>query len=405
MTTIATIEEILAGPVTQAEGESFVRGLIATAPAPIPLATLNTPGTPESAIVYALGAAEAQRSLDRQLFAQSGFRGSCSRAWLDVVAPETYGVTPRAKDFATTPLTIENTSGALYGPFIAGTLRFVNDVNNAIFTNTVTASIPIGPSTVGIDAIAIEAGIASTSSVGDISRLETPLEGVSVTNLQPAIGTDAESAESINDRIDARLGAFGVPGAGFATGATDTALESLAKNGFDNGGGVARDDGSRIVVSRSRVELDGLTGVTTLYLADDDGPLDGSDLLLVEALVQAYGEWVTLDIAVANTTAVSVTVDGTITIRGAAATDAQILAQIDVELIGASRACPIHGFPPSNGAPLRYVENAVENAGDAGKLTAFRLVDIVLSSPTGATSLAENEVLVLARGTITIVRV
>lgn len=403
--TLLTAAELLSGPVTQPEGEALIRALITTAPEIIPVEVLDTPGAPEAAIVFALGAAEAQRSADRLLWARSAFRSTASRAWLGVVALEQYGVTPGSADYATTNLNIVNSSGALYGPFTAGTLRAVNEETDAVYTNVEEVTIPILGSVIA-GFVAIEPGSASNAAIGEISRLETPLEGVTVTNAQPALGTDEESAVSLNERIDARLGTFGVPGAtGFSTGGTASAYEALARGGFDNRGGVPRADGSRITVTRTQIVLDILTGALTLYVADDDGPIATGDLTTVETLVQSYAEWIGAQVDVANSIAVPVTVSGALTIRGASATNAQILAGIDDELVASSKGCPIGGFPPSSSAPLRYVENAVESAGDAGKLTAFTLVDIALSAPVGATALAAGEVLVLARGTITITRV
>lgn len=419
MTTIADLAALLTGPATGEEGRTFVRELIATAPQPIPLVVLDTAGTHESAIVWALGDGEALRSADRLLYAASGFRSLASRPWLGIVALEIYGVPPRGADRATTNVTVTNSSGAVYGPFQIGELRLKNSTTEAIYENAEIVTLlfgvnPVlpqsGPRRATMGVRAVEAGEASTAQIGEIDELETPLEGVTVTNAQPAIGQDEESSESLNRRIDARIGTFGVDGAtGFATGGTASSFESIALNGVDNGGGVPREDGSRITVTRTQLLRDDDTGELTLYVADDDGPLAGGDITLVEAAVQAYAEWIGTTVTVSNTVAVPILVEGTVTIQGAAATNAQIEAQWDVELAQASRIAPVGGFviPPSltGTIPLRYVENAIENAGDAGKATAFTLVDIELDAPTGATALDPGEVAVLTRGEIVIVRV
>ncbi len=404
MTTIATLQQLLTGPMTGDQGRDLLRGLIATAPQPIPITVLDTPGTHEGAIVWALGEAEASRSSERLEFAKGGFRSTASRAWLGIQAREVYGLEPQEEDFATTNVTIENSSGALYGPLPIGALRFVNSETQAVYANAEEVTIPIGPSEVTVGLIAIEAGTASDAQVGEIDSLETPLEGVTVTNPQPALGKDQESEDSLNRRIDARIGVLGVPGAtGFATGGSASSFESIAKNGVDNGGGVPREDGSRVAVTRTQLVRDDETGELTLYLADDDGPLATGDVEIVAEPVQAYAEWICSDVTVENSTAVPVTVSGTLTITDTGADDDAILDQIDVELTAASRKAPMGGF---NGGlvKLRYVENAVESAGDAGQTTAFTLVDISLSSPSGSTALDPGEVIVLSRGTITIVR-
>lgn len=404
MTTIASVESLLSGPTTGDEGRNLIRGLIATAPTPIPLSVIDTPGTHEGAIVWALGEAEAQRSLVRLEYAKSAFRSTASRDWLGVVAEEQYGVTPRNEDFATTNVTITNASGALYGPFPLGTLRFVNDTTKAVYQNAEEVTIPIGPAaTVTVGVIAIEAGTASDAQVGEINRLETPLEGVTVTNPQPALGQEAESAESLNARIDAKIGTLGVPGAnGFATGGSASAFEAIARNGADNGGGVPRADGSRISVTKTRLIRDDAGGIPTVVFADDDGPLAVGDATLVSDEIIRYAEWIGTEVIAGNATPIPTTVSGTITITDCAATDTQVLAQIDAELTRANRIAPIGGFGSGFIQP-KYIENAVESAGDAGKPTAFTLIDISLT-PGSPVLLQQAEIIILSRGTITIVR-
>lgn len=418
MTTIADLADLLTGPVTGDQGRDLVIGLVTTAPQPIPISVLRTAGTPEAAIVWALGEAEAQRSLDRLLWAASGFRSTASRGWLGIISEDVYGLPPRESDFATTNVTVTNATG-VFGPFQPGELRLINDETQAVYENTETITLlpganpvqpQVGPrrSTLGVKAI--EAGSASSAQVGEISELETPLEGVTVTNLQPALGQDEESAESLTQRIDARIGVFGVPGAtGFATGGSRSSFDSIARNGADNGGGVPRADGSRITVTRTQLVRDDETGIHTLYVADDDGPLATGDLTLVRDAVQAYGEWIGVEIEVENAVAVEIAVEGTITIRNAGASNDAILDQTDVELTRASRESPVGGFiiPPSEDGviTLRYIENAVESVGDTGKSTAFTLVDIVLDFPGGDTPLDVGEVAVLVRGEIQIVRI
>lgn len=401
---MTTVEELLTGPVTGAEGRRFIRDLLATAPQPIPVQVLDTPGTPESAIVFALGEGEAVRSADRILFARSAFRSTASLAWLRIVALEEFGVTPRDADYATTNLTVTNASGALYGPFAAGEIRFVNNATDppSVYANDATVSFAVGPSVTSVGIRAIEPGSASTANVGEIDSLETPLEGVTCTNAQPAIGQDAQDIESLNASIDARLGTFGVGGS-FSTGGATSSYDSIARNGVDLGGGVPRADGTRITVTRTKLVLDILSGIYTLYVADEDGPLASGDLALVESAVQTYAEWIGAQIVVANVSMVPLEVNGALTIAKCAAYDAALLDAIDAALLDATQRTPIGGY--SGAISVRYVENIIESVGDAGKTTAFTLVDVALSTPTAPTALADNEVLIASRGTISITRV
>jgi len=399
---------LFAGPVSGDEGRAFLRGLLGSAPYPIPPIVLDTPGAPEGAIVWALGEAEALRSADRLAFARSAYRSTASREWLAVQADEIFGLVVRDADFATTTVTLANSSGALYGPFAEGQLRFVNTSTKKVFVNTAEVTIPIGPSSVVVGVRALEAGSASNAGVSAIDKFETPLEDVSVANPQPALGQDAEDAASINRRIDARIGAFGVAGAGFSTGGTESAFASIALSGADGGGGVLRPDGSRVTVTRTKTERDDAAGTVTLFLADDDGPLEPSDLALVADEVQAYAEWIGSEVIVSNASAVTISISGTLTIAATTADDAAILARIDDELVAASRAAPIGGtvIPPATSGvvTLDEVREAILCAGRGG-VVSFQAKRLTLTAPIADVSLAAGAVPILARVTLTIARV
>lgn len=390
-------------PINGDEGREFVRGLIATAPDPIPPEVLDTPGTPDGAIVYALGEGEAIRSNDRALFAASASRATASRPYLGVIASDVYAVPPRGQTFATTDVLLSNASASYYGPFAAGELRFVNDVSEKLYVNTnPVGTIVAGATNVSISVRALEAGSASTAQPNEITRLETTLNGVIVTNPAAAIGRDEETSESLNGRIDAKIGSLGQPGArGWNTGATSTSFEAVAKNGPDDGGGCVRADGTRVEVTRTQVVTNYATGDVTLYLADDDGPINGGDVAVVEDPVQTYAEWVGVEVDVQNSTLVTISYSGTLTIKAnsVSATDNEIRAAVQVELTAAGRALQI-----GEGPTLDYGKNAILNAGDSSKTTAFRVVSLVLTNPLANTVLSAGQVASLVLGTFTIVR-
>lgn len=385
--------------VTGDEGRNFIRSQIASAPYPISVEILDTAGSPEGAIVWALGEAEAQRSADRQRFAESAFRSTASRNALAVISNEVYGLPARAADYATTTVTITNTSGGLYGPFAAGELRFVNSATDpkTIYVNVNEVTIEIGPAwtSTPIDVIALEPGSDSDAATGDINALETPLEGVTVTNPQPAFGQDEETAESINTRIDAKIGAINIAG-------TDSSYESIALSGIDGGGGCIRGDGSRVTVTRTAIVRDDATGTVTLYVADDDGPLAGADLTTVEGEVQAFGEWVCMTVIVSNVVAVPINVTYTIEIdRRTTATDDEVQDDIEQSLIAAFRASKIGGW--SGVIPRDYIREALA-AGRDGTVT-WRTIKVTLTAPAGDTAIAAGQVATLGTITPTITRV
>lgn len=402
---MSTFEE-LQNTMTADEARTLLRELVITSPAQIAEEVLDTPTTSEAAIVYALGEAEATRSEDRALFARSAARSTASAAYLRVIAREQHSLPPKEQTFATTSMDWENTSDSTYGPYEVGQFIVRNVTSNALYSNTEEVTFLPGTASTSLTRFgvkAIEAGTDSDALPNEITEIETPLAGLTVTNPAAALAQDEESAASLNDRIDAKIGSLGEPGArGWNTGATSTSFEAVAKNGPDDSGGCVREDGSHIDVTRTQVVRDDVTGTITMYVADDDGPLVSGDVATVESDVQDYTEWLGLEVTVSNSTLVTVTYTGTLTIysRGSATNDAEILAQIDVELLAAGRALQI-----GEGPTLDYGKNAILNAGDSTKATAFRVKSLVLSAPVADTTLADGEVVSMVRGTITIVRV
>jgi Fe-S cluster assembly iron-binding protein IscA len=400
---MSTFEELL-DPMTADEARTLLRELVITSPAQIAEEVLDTPTTSEAAIVYALGEAEATRSDDRAFFARSATRSTATAPHLRVIANEQFSLPPKEQTFATTDIELDNTSDSTYGPYDARQFIVRNENTKKLYANVEEiTSIAPGASGMVIGVEAVEAGTESDALPNEITELETPLAGVTITNPAAALAQDEEGVTALNGRIDAKIGSLGEPGArGWNTGATSTAFEAVAKNGPDDLGGCVREDGSRIDVTRTQVVRNDVTGDITLYVADDDGPLVSGDVTTVEEAVQLYTEWLGLEVSVENSTLVTVTYSGTLTIysRGSSSDDDAITAQIDVELLAAGRALQI-----GEGPTLDYGKNAILNAGDSGKATAFRVKSLVLSAPLADTVLSDGEVVSMVRGTITIVRV
>jgi len=396
-----SFEELLT-PKTQPEALAELRADVLAAPANIAAEVLDTPTTSEAAIVYALSIAESTRSSDRAFFARSASRVTASDPYVRVIARDGYSLEPKTSTFATTTMEGSNASTLFYGPYEPGQFIPRNSVTKKLYKNVDTISFPAGSSGVTFEVVAIEAGSASSAQPNEITELETPEQGLTVNNPSAALANDDETAEALNGRIDAKIGSLGEPGArGWNTGATGTSFEAVAKNGPDDGGGCVRADGSRIDVTRTQVVRNDVTGVITLYLADDDGPILTDDVAIVREQVQFYTEWLGLTVEVENSTLVTVTYDGTLTIstKGVSATNGAIEAQAQAELTAAGRILQI-----GEGPTLDYGRDAILDAGNAGKPTAFRLRSLALSLPTTDTVLADGEVVALVLGTLSIVR-
>jgi hypothetical protein len=396
----------LTSQVTQEQALAALKTWILSAPSPPEEITLDTPGTPENEFLWMVSLAEESRSDDRARYALAAFRSTAPIEYLRIIAVEVFGLPVQVAGYATTPITITNTSGNQYGPFEPGELRFVDDATKAIFENTVLITIepaqlsPFEAWTESFASRAIASGTGSNAEIGDINRLETALEGVTVTNAAAALTVDDETAESINRRIDARIGLFGIAGAGgMSSGGPETAVESIALSGSDNGGGCVRADGTRIEVTRVKLVRDDATGISTLYVADDDGPLNSDDLDVLQngpstgviSEIVWYAQRVCSRVEVENTSVATIAPEAAIKIRKTSLTDAQIRDAINAAFPAAALAVPIGGFDitPSKGVPKEYVEGAIRGA-LAGKVV---LVDITLSVPSGTTTTAEDKII------------
>ncbi len=400
---------LLESNVTPEQARAYFRERLLTAPSPTPAEVLDTPGTPESAFVHVLGEAEAARSEDRAAFAAAGYRSTAPLSWLRLHAIEFFGMAVRVAGFAATTVVLTNASGNQYGPYEPGELRFVASDTRAVYENTETVTLEpatLTPAIASVAVRAIEAGTGSNAGVGEIDRLESALEGVSVENPTPALTVDDEDAASINRRIDARVGLQGVPGAGgVSSGGPASAVESIALSGSDNGGGCRRSDGSRVEVTRTRLERDDSTGVSTLYVADNGGPILAPDLVIVGDEVTFFAERVGSEVVTANSAVVNIPVSGSLVVRKTAMTDAEIVAAIAAALPAASTAVPIGGFeipgPPTGLVPREYIEGAIRGAG-AGK---WATITIALSSPVVDTALATNAIPNFQAGAFAITRI
>jgi hypothetical protein len=405
--------DLLQQQVTQAEALAALKSAILSAPSPPEEVTLDTLGTPENAFLWCLSLAEEGRSEDRARYAQAGFRSTAPLEYLRLIAAENFGLTVQTAGFATTFIAWQNTSGNAYGPFDPGELRVVNDGTKALYENTEVVSItpaqlsPFVQSTGVFSVRAVESGTSSNAQIDEIDRLETTLEGVTITNNAAALTNDDESRESINRRIDARIGLFGVAGVGgMSSGGPATAVESVALSGRDNGGGCLRTDGTRVQVTRTKLLRDDATGISTLYVAGDAGPIDPADLTFVEDEVVWYAERVCSQVEVENTTNNTIAPVAAITIRQTSLTNAEIVALVNSALPSAALGVPIGGFDvtPSPACTKEYVEGAIRGA----LIGSVVLVNIVLSSPAADVVMAADEIVqftALTLGTLTITRI
>jgi hypothetical protein len=242
-------------------------------------------GSPTRSIYYGVARSLASLSEKVQAIANQGFRSTAKSAALTLVAREVFGITRPGATYATTTILVTNAAGGNY-PFAARELIVLNTTRGKQYVNI--APVTIGPLAVdvSVEVIAIEAGSDSAALPDEIDAFVTSVDRLSISQPNPALASDEMSDEDLAAACAARVGfvpTASTVGAGGARGA----YESVARSGTDGRGGVLRPDGTRISVTRVRV-LDESSGFPQVVVADEDGPIETSDLALVDASVKVY---------------------------------------------------------------------------------------------------------------------
>jgi phage-related baseplate assembly protein len=194
--------------------------------------------------------------------ASSAFLTTSSADWLTLVAQNVYNVTRLPPTFATTAVTLVNTGGGVY-TLAAGDLNVVNPISGQAYYNVSPITIGSHATVTGVVVTAFQPGNVGTSFVGEISQIQTPptLTPVTVTNPAIAVGTDAETDQSLRQRCLDKLGSLSPDGPSDAYG-------FIARSALDQ-------FGQPIGVTRVKVTNDGF-GNVDVYLATAAGNVDGT---------------------------------------------------------------------------------------------------------------------------------
>lgn len=362
-------------------------------------------GAPTRALYYGTARALSTLSSAVQDIANQGFRSTAAGDALTLNAAQVFGIKRGAASYATTTVLISNAGGGNY-PFEARELVLLATTQQKQYVNL--APVTIGPLAVDVpvDVVAIEAGSASSALPSDIDAFVTALDGLSISQPNAALATDQQSDEEVQALCAARLG-FVPTAVTIGAGGAPTAFESIAKLGPDGGGGVLREDGTRIKVSRCRVINDGAGGVSVV-VADEDGAIAGPDLALVDAAVLAYGTSIGLVSAEAvNAGDEAIAITMSIAVGESSATlDADIEDAATAGIVEFFSRVPIGGYEVNSVdmIPLELIAAAVRDAVEA---VAVPVIKIAITVPAAdVTTIATDEVPSLSgTPTITITRV
>lgn len=309
-------------------------------------------------------------------FVRAGFLETATAGWLTLLAYYVYGVSRIESTFATGQVQFTNSGAGVYDPIPARSINVINAVTGKAYTNV--NAFALNPADVLlIDVIAIELGADSNATPGTVTRLETTLPGVTVTNPAAIVGEDAEKDPDLRQRCKDKLGILSGKG---PRGAYAYAIRS-AKRG----------DGSSVDVNRHFISPSSSTGIVTIYVASPAGAPTMGDLPFIVDSIETYArpDTVTLNLQAAAPVAFSRTLDVwarvTDGVDGAAISNAVASALLDMITL-----YPIGGLKKSSVNHYLYA-TTVEGTAKAAHPSIFAVDG---ADPNMA--LAEGEVATLA---------
>jgi hypothetical protein len=279
-------------------------------------ATLGLPTTawqplsPEMTIFGVNAQIIASYSATINLIAQGGFPTSAATipgtgassdgagfllTWMDLCSVAYYNVSRVPASFATGNVPVNNTSAAPY-TYAVGQLHFQNPLTGATYTNTSAGTIAAATAGQNI-AIQADAGFPGSSgsvSAGNKLVMLTPLSGVTPQPIAVSlVGTNIETNAALLLRGQAKLGSLSPNGAAsaynyVATSVPTPAARPSATFPFNQ---LVDPLGNPITVSspitRVATQLNPVTGVVGVYIANSSGAPLGPDVSAIAAALQA----------------------------------------------------------------------------------------------------------------------
>jgi hypothetical protein len=378
----------LTKPVTKAQARAAIYDMLAKAGIPV---TSWQSGAVLRTIVWIVATLVAGFSQLLAVLVQGLFLDTAVGVWLTLLARYVYGVARRDATFATGEITFNNSAGGEY-PFEAEECIAVDPSTGKLFRNVEPFTITALVSGLKVVFRAVEAGSASTAAAGAITQLQTPLIGVTLTNVGALIGTDQQT--DVELRVDCRdaLGAlspFGPRGA----------YAYFAKH-VPGGEPLTRADGTAIGVNRVQVVTNANSGEVTVYVATPSGGVDGDagtpgdDLYVVHESIQANAvpQCITETTESASEVAVSLVYQAYAD-ADAGFTEAEIKTAINARLTAFGATYPISGQRIIDGGQGYLFANRIRTLILETTIDGKQpLVSVTLGSPAADVALDTGEI-------------
>jgi phage-related baseplate assembly protein len=295
--------------------------------------------------------------------------------WLTLLAISNFGVTRIPSSFGTTTVNLSNTSATTY-TIAAGDIIFVNERTGQTYTNTTGGVLNANTGTLTLSVIANEAGSVANANPNEITELQTPLLGVTCTNIDPLVGDDEQSDDDLRELCRESMAKASPNG-------PRDAYSYFAKT-------ATRPDGSNIGITRVRV-VQG-NGTIDVYLADADGIVSPTDVGYVNTAINANCVPTGFSENTYSANAHNILIAGdAYLVAGSTLTDADAQAAILTQLTTYFKTIPIGGYDIGAGGYV-FLDAII---GQVFRATQGELIQFVPSSPTVDEAMNFNDVAIL----------
>ncbi len=316
-------------------------------------------------------------------FVRAGFLETATAGWLTLLAYYVYGVERIDATFATGQVQVTNSGAGIYDPVPARSFNVINASTGKAYTNVNAFALNPGDVLL-IDVVAIELGADSNATPVTVTRLETSLPGVTVTNPAAIVGEDAEKDPDLRQRCKDKLGILSGKG---PRGAYAFAIRSAK-----------RADGSSVDVNRYFISPSSSTGIVTIYVASPSGAPTLSDFPFIVDSIETYArpDTVTVDLQAATPIAFSRTLDVWARVTDGV-TSSAISDAVSAALLDLITNYPISGLKKTG--PNRYLfATTIEGTAKAAHPSIFAIdgagPDMLLSGGGGKVATLATTVIV-----------
>ena len=347
------------------------------------------PGAVVRAIITAAAVFGAAITQLIAAIAKSGWLELCEGPWLDLVAWYVYGLTRNAATYAEQYVSLTNAGGGDFD-WAPGEFVMSHVTSGKTYRNVEAISLrSVGTPQATAQALmrAVESGHASNAFAGTVTVINVPAANVTATHAGSFIGLDEESDSELKIRCYESTASISPNG-------PREVYATIAKN-------ATRTDGTRIGVTRVRINSSSDNGNVTVVCALASGALSEPDLARVQELLRAYAEPHCVTVTALNSEPVNVQVGYEIWVYSdAGLSDTQWTDLVSSKLSSYIASQPIGGNVITQGSSTGYVyTSALSGVVKGARDEIFR---VALSSPGADVALTYAQVpqYVPASGTV-----